>query len=377
LGERWSEQTDQVVRKHLASVSADLGTIDKLAGVEGGRFALNLAPDPYTILLPNLSGVRASCKLKSLEVIAKAMRGDVGSLVRDADIMIKHGRVLADEPVLISSLVHIATDSLTIETIERVLAQTPVKADQILQIEAMLKSIEEEDRMSWGLRGERAMIIGGGRWLVSSGGRGLAGLQLPVPVSTPGVGGWFLSGLATSIELENGLVRAKDAKERRQAAAYMDSAVQAAPRYNVPLKTLVPSLVRACELDERLTALSRAARTALAVERYRMDKGRFPDKLDQLVPGYLDVVPVDPFTDLALRYKIEPDAVIVYSVGDDKSDDGGKVRQRVPPRTSPADWGFVLLKPEFRGRPPSTAPAVPGSAPESSPSTMIPLGVGG
>jgi hypothetical protein len=365
LGEKWSEQTDRAVREHLAQLTDDLKTIDKLADCEGGRFAVKHAPNPYATILPSLSVVRTSCRLKSLQVTHEAMNGNTHTLVKDMDVLFKHGRLLADDPFLISGLVHVATDALALSTLERVLAQTSVDAERLRQIERMVGTVEEEDRLYWGVRGERAMLIGGAEWLFATGARDLAGaFVLPVPASTPGLRGWLMGDLAEGIHLEGMLVRAKTPKERIAAAVEMERAVQSLPRYRFATRALIPALSRAFELDLRTTATVRAARMALAAERYRLDKGRFPDKLDDLVPGYLEAVPVDPFDDKPMRYRIDRDAVIIYSVGDDKVDDGGKVQSRVPPKTQASDWGFALLKPEFRGRPPTTtAPAAPATKP--------------
>jgi hypothetical protein len=39
----------------------------------------------------------------------------------------------------------------------------------------------------------------------------------------------------------------------------------------------------------------------------------------------------------------------------------------VPPKAEKLDWGFVLLKPEFRGRPASSAPATQEVGPAERP----------
>jgi len=49
-----------------------------------------------------------------------------------------------------------------------------------------------------------------------------------------------------------------------------------------------------------------AAITALAVQQYRLEKGRLPDTLTDLVPEYLDSIPRDPFIDAPLKYKKTP-----------------------------------------------------------------------
>jgi hypothetical protein len=52
-------------------------------------------------------------------------------------------------------------------------------------------------------------------------------------------------------------------------------------------------------------------RSALALQRYRLEKGRFPAGLGALVPAYLPVVPLDPFGGGApLRYRPRP---VTYS----------------------------------------------------------------
>jgi hypothetical protein len=44
------------------------------------------------------------------------------------------------------------------------------------------------------------------------------------------------------------------------------------------------------------------AETAVALRRYRLDRGSYPDALSQLVPQYLPWVPLDPFTGRPLEY---------------------------------------------------------------------------
>lgn len=73
----------------------------------------------------------------------------------------------------------------------------------------------------------------------------------------------------------------------------------------------------------------RTARVALAVQRYRLAAGKLPDTLADLVPVYLDAVPVDPFDGKRLRYKKLEIGFVVYSIGDDLTNDGGK--ERLPP----------------------------------------------
>lgn len=64
---------------------------------------------------------------------------------------------------------------------------------------------------------------------------------------------------------------------------------------------------------------------SLALRAYAADAGRYPETLSDLVPDYLCDVPFDPFSDEApLRYRADGDGYVLYSVGPDGMDDGGK-----------------------------------------------------
>ncbi len=66
--------------------------------------------------------------------------------------------------------------------------------------------------------------------------------------------------------------------------------------------------------------------TACALERYRLAKGRFPEKLDELLPTYSEGLPMDVCNGHTLKYKLLPDGQFtLYSVGWNEKDDGGMV----------------------------------------------------
>ncbi len=100
-------------------------------------------------------------------------------------------------------------------------------------------------------------------------------------------------------------------------------------------------------------AADRSARAALAIERYRRaEADRLPQTLDALAPRFLDAVPMDPYADGPLRYRQTASGYVVYSVGPNLADDGG--RTDVPPvsaadalaggRPGPLDVGVVVSR---------------------------------
>ncbi len=77
-----------------------------------------------------------------------------------------------------------------------------------------------------------------------------------------------------------------------------------------------------------LYAHTRAQETRLActLESFRRAKGGFPEKLDELMPGFIDAIPKDVFDSKPLRYRRNADGGYdLWSIGPDRKDDGGKI----------------------------------------------------
>jgi hypothetical protein len=74
-------------------------------------------------------------------------------------------------------------------------------------------------------------------------------------------------------------------------------------------------------------AYATLAHTAVALHRYRLRSGRWPERLDALVPEVLPAVPTDWLDGQPVRYRLRPDGTfLLYSVGVDGVDDGGDAR---------------------------------------------------
>ncbi|MCR9116777.1 MAG: hypothetical protein NXI22_07475 [bacterium] len=75
----------------------------------------------------------------------------------------------------------------------------------------------------------------------------------------------------------------------------------------------------------RGAAFDRITATQIAIELYRRKHDQFPQDLEDLVPEYLEKVPTDPFAGTPLQYRVDAAHVVVYSVGLDRTDNGGEV----------------------------------------------------
>ena len=88
-------------------------------------------------------------------------------------------------------------------------------------------------------------------------------------------------------------------------------------------------LRRAAEAE----TLRRLAVTALALQRFRLFRGNYPEALDELVPALLPQRPIDFMDGKPLRYRpTDGNHFVLYSVGLDCIDDGGwMTRTNLPP----------------------------------------------
>jgi len=74
---------------------------------------------------------------------------------------------------------------------------------------------------------------------------------------------------------------------------------------------------------ERLIQRRDALLAAIALERFRRERGSWPHALSELVPSHLPNAPTDRFDGRPLRYRVIDGHPLLYSVGADRDDDNG------------------------------------------------------
>ncbi len=75
--------------------------------------------------------------------------------------------------------------------------------------------------------------------------------------------------------------------------------------------------------EDRATMRLQLAELAYALTEYRGMRGRYPKRLDDLSPRFVEEVPEDLFTEKELRYESTADGYLLYSLGPNGIDDGG------------------------------------------------------
>jgi hypothetical protein len=128
----------------------------------------------------------------------------------------------------------------------------------------------------------------------------------------------------------------------------------------VLVRLQLPSSEKIFAAFARTRAVLRTASTGIAVERYRLAAGRWPESLADVVKTRLIAeIPLDPYNGQPLRYRRLKDGAVVYSVGPDGKDDGGVMNRNGDPTKAGFDQGFQLWDVDKRRQPPPPKSVTP------------------
>ena len=308
------------------------------------------------MMLPHAGELRQLVRVMAFDARKAAVEGDGDRVVADLEAMIAMGGHARDIPVLICDLVGLAVDGLTIEVFMEVLSERPdvISNEGLLRLAHVFAGLD--DRFELRMNGER-----------------LGFYDLLQRMYTPGDDGYLVGSLAVlggenellKLDAEYGSLLAKVGRvgalpavtlmmaSRGEVEAeydrYMDRMVSAFSRpmwewekdieaeeldfernrlqkmRYLPMAIMVPSIRSAGEVFKRSETKRDAMLVAVALELYKRRHGGWPASLDELVPGLLPEVPRDPYTGEGLGYVVGEDGrPIVYSVGRDGDDDGGR-----------------------------------------------------
>jgi hypothetical protein len=112
----------------------------------------------------------------------------------------------------------------------------------------------------------------------------------------------------------------------RRANAAFEADIKHRSLYNILERMLLPALGNAVEKFARAQTSADSARTAIALERYRLAHGEYPESLDVLAPQFIAKLPHDVINGQPPHYRQTSDGqFVLYSVGWNETDDGGEV----------------------------------------------------
>lgn len=349
-----NDQQAAILDKRFAGKGKSIAILRQLKDMPHGRAALVYSEDFLsTKLSPQV--VREAAWWLQFDAYRRVYAFDADGAMESCLAMFHAARSHGDEPFLISQLVRYACLATTTFALERTLAQGEPNETSLKKMQDALEMELAENTLLVALRGERAGVH---RFMqaVADGKADLSGML--------GTGGGPLKAISSIqtrhhgalLRFQTQMVEAAKlpSPQREVRLKEIDLALKEQPAL---LKTLAPATVRIAEAERRTRVSVQTARLAVAAERFRLDKKRWPESLKELVTAKLiDAVPTDPYDGKDIRYKRTATGLVIYSVFRDGVDDGGILNRLTMPETG-IDWGFLLWDVPQRRQPPNPAPS--------------------
>ena len=350
----------KILRDELRRAAPALAEAHKILDFPRGRYPIQYAKDYISTLLVHTQDSRRFADLFAYEAALHAEEEDMEGALLACRGIVRAEDSVGDEPTLVSMLLRMGTRQLALKKIQQVLALGQPSEPSLAALQHLLEDEEREPLFLNGLRGDRAIMDG--LMQAIQNGEVKSG-QLPSLLENSG----FRAAKGTEIALVAATIR----NQRGALLRWYTRAVEIA---KLPLEEQKTQFMELEATTKKLPFLARALRTdvvkvsdswlldqvsfrcaiaLLAVERYRLAQGRWPEKLAELVPTYLGKAPVDVFEGAPLRLRRFSDGVMVYSVGPDGVDNGGRFDNN--PRLKGTDWGYRLWDIPRRRQPPRKA----------------------
>jgi len=317
----------------------------------------------FTVTLPHLGEARSIGRMLAARTRLAIQRGDAATAERSCTAILAISRAIAAQSFLIDHLVAMALRGMTLAQLERWLASNPDEAE-LDAIERVLRAAAPTWDARLGLETESLMLCAMIAGFFAEPGNARFAPFLPTGLAAAqSVWGPAVKSLGT---LESNL----DALEAHRRYAAIASAWEPherdrrtggpiAPPSNAGLVATSAGFLslRWIGAADDLLARERALNVQIALERWRLRHGEYPESLEALVPALLTALPLDPFSNRPFGYRrIDPPAdplgrpFLLWSVGADLIDDGGAVQVDSPigvpwpgsPTTTPGGLDAIL-----------------------------------
>jgi type II secretory pathway pseudopilin PulG len=290
--------------------------------------------DGFAAVLPHLGTMRNAATLFSLSSAQRLSKGDTTGAWQDTLNGIRLGEQLRTEPFLISQLVRIAILEINFQTYWEGQVNHQWSAEQLTAFQETFQSIDLLVGMESAIRAERNMI---NHWFtsVAQGGTQTQGFD-ELNSSLDYFPAIFFYGnqyqinrilteiILSGIDVSNHRLNVHQFKKMEEEMLDLKSSFL--PFRHAIALMMLPGLDKyALKVSQTQAALDQSAIVA-ALERYRLAKGSYPEKLTALRPKFIAKIPGDLFHDQGLVYRINEDnSFTLYSTGYNGTDDGGEL----------------------------------------------------
>lgn len=276
--------------------------------------------------IPSAVKIIQFMKLYSVDTLLKAEEGRLNDAIDQYFSMLTFSSKLLDEPFLIPYLISIAVTRLQIELLNRIISSKKLNDETLLKVLKSLETDVWQKGLTKSIESERAFFIDCARKVLK--GNKEVSEELGVYKSIFWLFRPFIrSDSSFAMKLYDGAVEIYKIPYYKTSELFESLWENFRPpksRLHILTVLLVPNFRTSFFKYSVLEAEILAARAGIACKIFQNKYGVFPEQLSQLVPDILAEVPTDPFSGNPLIYRKTPSGFIVYSVGSNGKDDGGR-----------------------------------------------------
>ena len=304
--------------------------------------------NPWGILIPHLLNIRLACLRLQLRACAELAAGRSEAALEDVKLMLYLADSVKEEPFLISYLERIASFNIATQPIWEGLAEHRWSDAQLQELQTRLQQYDWLTDLKRPLAAEQAAgvltvdLLARKKYrpddlFAQRNSSGAAWITLVVPH------GWYYQEQLNYCKLyKNQLDGTFDAAkervspkqvemhahelEREVSGGRLGKGLNAILHHRVIAALLLPALGKVSLKAAMAQTSADQAALSCALERFRLAHGQYPEKLDALVPRFMDKVPNDLISGEPLKYhRTNKGQFLLYSVGWNERDDGGTV----------------------------------------------------
>jgi hypothetical protein len=301
-------------------------------------------PTPDETSWPHMNPVIAITKSLALRSQVAVEASDSESAVRSIQASLRLTRAMSDEPTLIGQLVAMTTSINEQNSIWSLIHRRTATETQLARLQSDLERQDFMNSMTQAVSGERAFMIHSIAWMQRQH-RVPTQADLFVkqePSRLENVldwlvpAGWFDHNAATVLRmhseyflepLKTGDVRIMETSFDEFERMIADHTTFSSP-HHVMAHINLPAFRFVIEQAVYSEAVRRQAVTAIAIERFHLANGRLPGTLAELVPAFIEAIPLDPMDKNSMRYQAEADNFTLWSIAWDQQDNHGKLPTR-------------------------------------------------
>ncbi len=354
------------LRRGLAPFAESREIARTLADAGPGLTPLKLPRLLWATLLGHVQNSRTLAILLQADAELRAHDGDIDGAIHSCRAMIGVARSIGDEFFAISQLVRMVLSMRSAATAERVLAQGEASDAELAKLQADALDEADQPLLLWGLRGERAATddvfakLSTGE-VTPAEAFGAGGIDPNMPsealASVSGAYVRYNQSLILKAMNEAVEIAKRPASDQSDLLTRWEKS-QVRPEETLPrlvaslANETTPSVGGIGWASLRHKALLGTLAVMLACERHRLRHGSFPNSTDAIDRAILPSPPIDPFSGRPIIVKPLDGGLVIYSVGKDRTDDGGTLFNRNPEKPH-TDLGHRLFAVKDRARPPA------------------------